>query len=164
MPTENGLLYSVELWPPATLYPTLSHRHRCRGRLSTECARFLSQAILLTAGANGAAFYIRGQQGFIPCFTSCKITETTGAGDAFSAGFIARCIQLMSNSTQGQQKPLGARALDLDVGGETAQDLVRFGSAVGALTCCGDGAIAPQPSTEQVMELLAAKEWLAAVN
>lgn len=122
------------------------------------------QAILVTAGAKGAAYDIWGQQGFVPCFSSCKIVETTGAGDAFSAGYIAKCIQLLKSSGSSTRESGGASSsgsrvgfkdIELDSEGEVAKELVRFGSAVGALTCGGDGAIVPQPSMAQVLDLLA---------
>lgn len=121
------------------------------------------QAILLTAGAKGAAYDIRGHKGYIPCFRSCEIVETTGAGDAFSAGFITSCLQLMSkpNSKRGSDGKRVGSGMKLEWDVESAREAVRFGSAVGALTCGGDGAIVPQPSLEDVDQLMS-REILAA--
>lgn len=89
-----------------------------------------------------------GQTGFIPVFEGLKVVETTGAGDAFSAGFISEAIKLFSSEKAG----LSPAVLE-GIGGR-ARDMVRFASAVGALTCCGDGAIKPQPLHGDVLGLL----------
>lgn len=114
----------------------------------------------MTGGEKGAAYDIRGQCGFVPCFRTCNIVETTGAGDAFSAGYIAKCIRLMSNSNGEVAEGGGLEDVGLYSGGEMARELVRFGSAVGALTCGGEGAILPQPSVSQVLDLLSREEPL----
>lgn len=120
----------------------------------------------MTAGANGAGYAIGGQTGFIPSFQNTAIVETTGAGDAFSAGFIAEAIRCLS-STHGSSGDGGvgggggdSERLDrLGRGGaEEARGMVRFAAAVGALTCGGDGAIAPQPLERDVLRLLAKEE------
>lgn len=123
----------------------------------TSIAGFVAtrQAILLTAGGKGASYSIGGHKGFVPSFRSCDIVETTGAGDAFSAGVIAKCVQLMSNSIAERGGEPGKGLLGgAEWDAALARETVRFGSAVGALTCGGDGAIAPQPSLEQVHRLL----------
>lgn len=90
-----------------------------------------------------------GQTGFIPVFEGLKVVETTGAGDAFSAGFISEAIKLLSSEEKAGLTP----AVLGGIGGR-ARDMVRFASAVGALTCCGDGAIKPQPLYGDVLGLL----------
>ena len=149
----------------------------------------------MTAGANGAGYLIGGQTGFVPSFQNAAIVETTGAGDAFSAGFIAEAIKCLSPNGGGGSGDdgvgVGVSGGDgvggVDVGGvgvdvsggvgvvgvvggegegegldmlgrggaEEARGMVRFAAAVGALTCGGDGAIAPQPLEGDVLRLLA---------
>lgn len=62
---------------------------------------------------------------------------------------------MSKSKEEGAEAGQGLENVELDSGGEMARELVRFGSAVGALTCCGDGAILPQPSMLQVLDLLA---------
>eukprot|EP01025_Chloroclados_australasicus_P033046 TRINITY_DN3358_c0_g2_i1.p1 TRINITY_DN3358_c0_g2~~TRINITY_DN3358_c0_g2_i1.p1 ORF type:complete len:421 (+),score=43.92 TRINITY_DN3358_c0_g2_i1:99-1361(+) len=105
------------------------------------------RGVLVTAGEHGASFCFRDTatrqflQGFIPVF-DVKVVDTTGAGDAFTGGFLAYIIQ--------------AGGLDAIVkGGESSlKTAVRFAAACGALTVQGAGAIAPQPSYKQVQNFL----------
>eukprot|EP00752_Nemacystus_decipiens_P001565 g1528.t1 len=118
-----------------------------------------AKAILVTAGEKGASYIIGDQKGAVPVFESINVVETTGAGDAFSAGFISEAIQSLSQSSGA---PRGVETLGrARKGGDgnaaaaaEAKDMVRFASAVGGLTCCGDGAIKPQPSRGDVLGLL----------
>ena len=68
-----------------------------------------------------------------------KVEDTTGAGDAFIAGFIHQLCQ------QGVQK------LDDP---QVAQEIVRYACAVGGLTTTKSGAIAAQPHPAEVAALL----------
>ena len=68
-----------------------------------------------------------------------SVKETTGAGDAFIAGFIHQlCQQGISKLSQPQ----------------TAREMVRYACAVGGLTTTKSGAIAAQPSPAEVEALL----------
>lgn len=133
-----------------------------------------NKAILVTGGEKGAAYNIGGHTGFVPCYKSVNIVETTGAGDAFSAGFVAEAIKLLSASSLSAAAAATSSSISISsstssssevnaemlkrVGKEQAGDMVRFASAVGALTCGGDGAIAPQPMEEDVRKLLKEEE------
>ncbi len=68
-----------------------------------------------------------------------EVKETTGAGDAFIAGFIH---QLDRHGIQKLSAP------------QTARDIVRYACAVGGLTTTKSGAIAAQPSPAEVEALL----------
>eukprot|EP00903_Cladosiphon_okamuranus_P016539 g15257.t1 len=128
-----------------------------------------AKAILVTAGEKGASYIIGDQTGSVPVFDSINVVETTGAGDAFSAGFISEAMKSLSSSAAAEAggAPRGVEDLGRGArgggGGDdaagsaaaaAARDMVRFASGVGALTCCGDGAIKPQPSRGDVLELL----------
>jgi hypothetical protein len=57
-----------------------------------------AQGVLVTAGEEGASYCFKSSAkgenaGFIPCF-NIKVDETTGAGDAFTAGFIYKLLQV----------------------------------------------------------------------
>lgn len=81
--------------------------------------------------------------------------ETTGAGDAFSAGFVAEAVKRLSAAKEEEEVAgdLG-RVLEAGAGGAGLREMVKFASAVGALTCTGDGAILPQPTEGDVLNLL----------
>ena len=68
-----------------------------------------------------------------------EVKETTGAGDAFIAGFIH---QLCQHGVQKLSDP------------EVARDTVKYACAVGGLTTTKSGAIAAQPSSEEVEDFL----------
>jgi len=93
-----------------------------------------SDVILVTAGAEGCAYSILGQQGNRAAF-HVAVEETTGAGDSFLAGFLHRLCQT------------GLAAMDH---ARAAQDAVTYACAVGALTTMQPGAIAAQPTAAQV--------------
>jgi fructokinase len=75
------------------------------------------------------------------------VVDSTGAGDAFSAGLLHRLCSVSPSLGSGLE------ALDPTA---LAQDM-RFASACGALVCQGPGAIDPQPSVTQVQAFLEAR-------
>lgn len=81
------------------------------------------RAILLTKGAKGATLYESGNEAphHVPPSPVEKIVDTVGAGDAFSAGFIAGCLQ-----------------------GLSYKEAVRHGSDLAARVCANAGAWLPR--------------------
>ena len=90
--------------------------------------------LLLTDGARGAWFAVRGGPlGYVPAF-AVDAVEPTGAGDAFTAGIIRRLIEK------------GWSALD--------RDDVRFAAAAGAITATRVGAMEALPYRHEIEEFL----------
>ncbi len=96
------------------------------------------QGVLITAGEKGCHYWLQGNTGHVPAFP-VEVVDTTGAGDAFLAGFLHR---LSANSPLDLSEPL------------QAEQAVRFASAVGALTTLRGGAIAAQPNLQAVEAFL----------
>jgi len=93
--------------------------------------------VIITDGKNPVAWYINGLQGINETSSSHKIVDTTGAGDAFLAGFISKLI------SSGYPK----NYLEIE-------DCINFASVCGLLTCLGEGAIEQQPYYEKVNKFL----------
>ncbi len=93
--------------------------------------------VIITDGKNPIAWYINGFQGITEILSSQKIVDTTGAGDAFLAGFISKLISS------------GYPSNELEI-----EDCIKFASVCGLLTCLGEGAIEQQPYYEKVNKFL----------
>jgi len=93
--------------------------------------------VIITDGKNPVAWYINGLQGITKSPTSQNIVDTTGAGDAFLAGFISKLISS------------GYPANELEIEG-----FIKFAGVCGLLTCLGEGAIDQQPYYEKVNKFL----------
>lgn len=96
-----------------------------------------AKGVLVTAGEDGAAFCFRMpsgmSSGFVPAF-EVDVVDTTGAGDAFTSGFVYRLLE--------------AGGLDqLLLSPEEIRSAVVFASASGGSTAMGEGAIEGQPSS-----------------
>lgn len=130
LPDANYLKLAEEeaLWLWNTTNPTAIMK-----RLPTV------QGIIITAGAEGCAYSFQGIDGTCPGFT-VEVQDTTGAGDAFVAGFIHQLL------TQGHPADVQA-----------AQAMMTYASAVGALTTTKAGAIAAQPTAHEVATFLQAQ-------
>jgi len=94
--------------------------------------------VLVTAGEKGCAYWLQGNQGEIPAF-EIDVEDTTGAGDSFLAGFLHQLCQH------------GIQSLET---ANTAHAMVRYASAVGAMTTTRPGAIAAQPIAAEVEAFL----------
>jgi fructokinase len=107
----------------------------------------LRPGVLVTDGGQPLRWCLGGRSGVLDVF-SVPVVDTTGAGDAFTAGVLhglCRRPELL----HGIASDAGALA---DPG--AVRDLLRFASACGALVCGGSGAIDPQPTAEQVEAFL----------
>ncbi len=93
--------------------------------------------VIVTDGGNPVEWFINGFQGTTETPDSQKIVDTTGAGDAFLAGFISNLVSS------------GYPANELEI-----QDYVHFANVCGLLTCLGEGAIEQQPDYEKVNKFL----------
>lgn len=106
-----------------------------------------AQAVLVTAGEKGASYSLFGCTGRVEAF-HVPVVETTGAGDAFTAGFLHALCTIPNRDNEEMDK------LSQEEKAEAANDVIRFASAVGALTCTKEGAIAAQPTLDQVESFL----------
>jgi fructokinase len=100
-------------------------------------------AVLVSDGAAPLRWWLGGVAGELPSF-AVPVVDTTGAGDAFTAGLLHGLVA----------KP--ALLVGAGDGADQMQELMRFATACGALVCRGAGAIDPQPAAEQVQAFLAA--------
>jgi fructokinase len=92
------------------------------------------KAVLLTAGAQGCEYATSEGQGALPAY-AVESEDTTGAGDAFLAGFIHQ---------------LDKQGMDCLTDPSALEQMLRYASAVGALTTLRPGAIEAQPHANEV--------------
>lgn len=97
------------------------------------------EGVIVTNGPNECRYFLGERQGKRSAF-AVNAVDTTGAGDAFLAGFLHQLCH----------HPLA----DLE-NSKFADAAISYACAVGALTTLGKGAIAPQPSVAQVQQFLA---------
>ena len=97
------------------------------------------EGVLVTDGGKGCSYCLSDWEDKFPAF-SVETKDTTGAGDGFVAGFIHQLAQ------QGLNKSFATA--------EAAKDVIRYASAVGALTTLKPGAIAAQPTVSEVEAFL----------
>lgn len=96
------------------------------------------QGILLTKGAGGCDYLFGSHSGHLSAFP-VQVEDTTGAGDAFLAGFLHQLCQ-------GGQEALADEV--------QLRKMLEYGNAMAALTVMGKGAIAPQPTHEEITHFL----------
>jgi fructokinase len=99
-------------------------------------------AVLVSDGAAPLRWWLGGASSSMPAFR-VPVVDTTGAGDAFTAGLLHGL---------GSDPVLPACAPP-----EQVRERMRFASACGALVCQGAGAIDPQPGAERVRAFLASQ-------
>ena len=93
--------------------------------------------VIITDGPNPISWLINNVEGNTKIPISSEIVDTTGAGDAFLAGLIQQLISVGLPSNESE-----------------IQNIVKFASVCGLLTCTCEGAIEHQPSYEKVSEFL----------
>jgi fructokinase len=95
------------------------------------------RGVWVTSGEGGCTYAISGHNGKQAAF-EVPVADTTGAGDAFTAGILHQLCHLEE------------REIDAKI----AQDIVRYASAVGALTVMKPGAVDSQPTAIEVDKFL----------
>ncbi|MEM6517864.1 MAG: carbohydrate kinase [Cyanobacteria bacterium P01_D01_bin.71] len=105
--------------------------------LSALVTEFPGSEILLTDGTRGCQYALSRQVGQVPAFAIAAV-ETTGAGDAFLAGMI---YQLIAHNWHFANPSQATKA-------------VQFANAMGALTTLKPGAIAAQPTVDELLDFL----------
>ncbi|MGK7947253.1 MAG: carbohydrate kinase [Xenococcaceae cyanobacterium] len=97
------------------------------------------EGVLVSGGDAEVSYCLSDNEAKVKPF-SVSVRDTTGAGDAFLAGFIHQlCQQKLSSLSDAQ----------------TAREIVTYACAVGGLTTTKAGAIAAQPTAEEVESFLA---------
>eukprot|EP00171_Calliarthron_tuberculosum_P004449 IDg4449t1 len=116
-------------------------------RSALEALGVRCRGVLVTDGARGSAYAFRERgvdsvtAGRIDAFqVAGGAVDDTGAGDAFLAGFIAQTFHLGGFGALGDKDQL--------------KRIVRFASAVAYHVVAQKGAVAPQPTREQVEAFL----------
>jgi len=124
--TLEELMSSVD-----AVKPSLEDARSLYGEMAPEeylrlFSRLGPSLVVVTLGQEGCLLYYEGETIKVPGY-EVEVVDTTGAGDAFWAGFLLRWL-----------------------GGETPVEAARFGNAVAALKVGTVGAIAPLPLAEGV--------------
>lgn len=114
--------------------------------------------VLVTAGEEGCAYAFGKHGGRLEAF-DVPVVDSTGAGDAFSAGFLHKTMQLtdawqiekvtyegVDNPLPRAHMPPVQRIAEAFKDKEMAGEAVVYAAAVAAMTCMEEGAIAAQPS------------------
>ena len=96
------------------------------------------EGVLVTDGDKGCAYCLGENEDKLPSF-SVSVVDTTGAGDSFVAGFVH---QLLNYGVQNLKDA------------EVVKKIIAYASAAGALTTLKPGAIASQPTAEEVEKFL----------
>ena len=86
---------------------------------------------------------IAGHAGTMPVLTPARVVDTTGAGDAFTAGLLHQLVALSAQAD-----------LSRDCDSALVETMVRYAAACGALVCVGAGGIDPQPDPDAVADFL----------
>ncbi|MBV6627846.1 MAG: carbohydrate kinase [Rivularia sp. (in: Bacteria)] len=96
------------------------------------------EGVLVTDGDKGCAYCLGENEDKLPSF-SVPVVDTTGAGDSFVAGFVHQLLNY------------GIKNLS---DAEVVKNIIAYASAAGALTTLKPGAIASQPTAEEIEKFL----------
>ena len=99
------------------------------------------EGVLVSGGDAAVSYCLSENEGKVMPF-SVSVKDTTGAGDAFLAGFIHQLCQQKISSLNDPK---------------VAQEIVTYACAVGGLTTTKPGAIAAQPTAAEVETFLASQ-------
>ena len=95
-------------------------------------------SVIVTDGSNPINWLLSKNIGKSEAFLSIPVVDTTGAGDAFTAGLIYKLL-----------------SLDLDkITKQIAEEIIQFASACGAYVCQKVGAIESQPYLHDIDQFL----------
>jgi len=95
-------------------------------------------SVVVTDGSNPISWRLNNHTGKSFAIIPSSVVDTTGAGDAFTAGLIYKLI-----------------SVELDqISQQMAEDIIQFGIACGSHVCKGVGAIDSQPYLEDIDNLL----------
>ena len=95
-------------------------------------------SVIVTDGSNPVVWLLNNHFGKSFAIVPSSVVDTTGAGDAFTAGLIYKLI-----------------SIELDqVNEQIAEEIIQFSIACGSHVCKGLGAIDPQPYLEDIDNLL----------
>ncbi len=97
-----------------------------------------SPDVVVTDGSRPLKWLIDDFHGQMKPLSPTKVLDTTGAGDAFTAGLIFQLLNVSSYS----------------LGLSEIEKIFSFAAACGALVCGGAGAISPQPTQKEVLDFL----------
>ena len=103
-----------------------------------SCSLSQRPSVIVTDGPHTVGWFLNNIYGKSNVISPSSIIDTTGAGDAFTAGIIYKLL-----------------SIDLDeINQKIAQDIIQFAIACGAYVCKGAGAINPQPYLEDIDNFL----------
>lgn len=100
------------------------------------------KVVVLTKGSNGADLYLKDKV-YTSSGFSVQVQDTTGAGDAFIAGFLYQIMDLEITINNLEEKVE-----------EHNNKILQFANASGAITASGKGAIPSLPKIHQVKHLI----------
>ena len=97
------------------------------------------EGVVVSAGEKAVSYCLGNNEGKVSPF-SVEVQDTTGAGDSFVAGIVHQLVQQGVSSLSNP---------------DTAREIVTYACAVGGLTATKPGAIASQPTAQEVKAFLA---------
>lgn len=96
------------------------------------------EGVVVSAGDKAVSYCLSENEGSVSPF-SIEVQDTTGAGDSFVAGIVHQLVQQGVTSLSNP---------------DTAREIITYACAVGGLTATKPGAIAAQPTAQEVKAFL----------